>query len=174
MDKCEMILEALKNASNDTVVDLWNEYCNENNSMDDYIFDNGESFFEENFSDRVMDAVRSVQYGDYNVAHDYVCFNGYGNLESFNCADDENSPVDFDSLADWLIDNKDEDEIAGLYGVYRVVYHRHTSGRTILIGVSANENQSEQSQKNLPRFGQRQQGRKGADFELERATSIFI
>ena len=117
MEKREMILEALKNAANDTIVGWWNDYCIDNNDPDNQIFDNGESFFEENFSDRVMDAVRSVQYGDYNVANDYVCFNGYANLESFNCADDDNSPVDFDSLADWLIENKDEDELAELLDI---------------------------------------------------------
>jgi len=31
-----------------------------------------------------MGAVRAVQYGDYNINDDYVGFDGYGNLVSFN------------------------------------------------------------------------------------------
>lgn len=117
MEKREMILDGLKNADDSLIVGLWNEYCSECNCPDDTIFDNDEGFFENYFTGSVMSAVRSVQYGDYNVAHDYVRFNGCGNLESFYCADDDNSPVDFDSLADYLIENKDEDELADLLDI---------------------------------------------------------
>ena len=48
-------------------------------------------------------------YGSYNYPDDYFCFNGYGNLDSFNYWDDEKSPVDVDELADWLIENGDAD-----------------------------------------------------------------
>lgn len=117
MEKREMIVDGLQSAGDSLIVELWNEYCSECNCPDDTIFDNGESFFEENFSGSVFDAVRAVQYGDYNVAHDYVRFNGYANLESFNYADDDNSPVEIDSLADYLIENKDEDELADLLDI---------------------------------------------------------
>ena len=117
MDKREMILDGLKTLNNDSAVELWNEYCSECNCPDDTIFDNGESFFEEHFEGRVTEAVQAALAGDYNFSHDYVRFNGYANLESFNCADDDNSPVDFDSLADYLIENKDDDEIAELLDI---------------------------------------------------------
>lgn len=117
MDKREMIVDGLKNLDNASAVGLWNEYCSECNCPDDTILDNDDNFFEEHFEGRVTEAVRAALAGDYNFSHDYVRYNGYANLESFDCADDENSPVDFDSLADWLIENKDESEIAELLDI---------------------------------------------------------
>lgn len=43
--------------------------------------------------------------GDYNVHDDYVVFDGYANLQSFDWWDDNNSPVDEDTLVDWLMEN---------------------------------------------------------------------
>lgn len=47
-------------------------------------FPNDEDFFDIFFGQDVMGAVRAVQYGDYNINDDYVGFDGYGNLVSFN------------------------------------------------------------------------------------------
>ena len=59
------------------------------NSIDgslDYLeyWDNDEEFFNDFFYNNPTEAVRSAYYGDYNYCDDYVRFNGYGNLESFN------------------------------------------------------------------------------------------
>lgn len=48
------------------------------------VFENDEEFFKIFFKDNILEAVRSVCYGDYNYNDDYVKFNAYGNLESFN------------------------------------------------------------------------------------------
>ena len=47
-------------------------------------WDNDEEFFDTFFHNDPMEAVRSSYYGDYNYCDDYVRFNGYANLESFN------------------------------------------------------------------------------------------
>lgn len=47
-------------------------------------YPNDEDFFDTFFSHDVMSAVRAIQYGDYNINDDYVGFDGYGNLVSFN------------------------------------------------------------------------------------------
>lgn len=47
-------------------------------------YPNDEDFFDTFFSHDVMGAVRAIQYGDYNLNDDYVGFDGYGNLVSFN------------------------------------------------------------------------------------------
>ena len=47
-------------------------------------FDNDEEFFNTFFYNNPTEAVRSAYYGDYNYCDNYVRFNGYGNLESFN------------------------------------------------------------------------------------------
>ena len=53
-------------------------------------FDNDEDFFNDFFYNNPNEAVRSAYYGDYHYCDKYVCFNGYGNLESFNDYDLEN------------------------------------------------------------------------------------
>ena len=59
------------------------------NSIDDSLdyleyYENDEEFFNTFFYNNPSEAVRSSYYGDYNYCDDYVRFNGYGNLESFN------------------------------------------------------------------------------------------
>jgi hypothetical protein len=62
---------------------LHNEYCSENDYMDDYIYENDEDFLNEHFSSPDK-AVRAAIYGDYRYMDNYVVFNGYANLESFD------------------------------------------------------------------------------------------
>ena len=47
-------------------------------------WNNDDDFFNTFFYNNPTEAVRSAYYGDYNYCDDYVRFNGYGNLESFN------------------------------------------------------------------------------------------
>ena len=47
-------------------------------------YENDEEFFNTFFYNNPTEAVRSAYYGDYNYCDNYVRFNGYGNLESFN------------------------------------------------------------------------------------------
>ena len=47
-------------------------------------WNNDDDFFNTFFYNNPTEAVRSAYYGDYNYCDDYVRFNGYENLESFN------------------------------------------------------------------------------------------
>jgi hypothetical protein len=47
------------------------------------IMNNDEEFFEIYFDGKPMEAVRAAHYGNYNYTDEYVRFDGYGNLESF-------------------------------------------------------------------------------------------
>ena len=47
-------------------------------------YPNDEDFFNTFYSHDVAEAVRAALYGDYSFSDDYVGFNGYGNLVSFN------------------------------------------------------------------------------------------
>ena len=83
--------EEIKNYLLDHVheIDNMRSMISEINSIDgslDYLdyWDNDEEFFNTFFYNNPMEAVRSSYYGDYNYCDDYVRFNGYGNLESFN------------------------------------------------------------------------------------------
>lgn len=47
-------------------------------------YPNDEDFFNTFYSHDVAEAVRAALYGNYNFNDDYVGFDGYGNLVSFN------------------------------------------------------------------------------------------
>lgn len=108
MNKIECITEHIRNFwSNEDIIRAWNNYCSEE-CMEDYIHSNDEYFFEEMF-EKADDAVRAVCYGEYHYQDEYVVFNAYGNLDSFDYWKDENSPIDLDILAEYLVDNGDSD-----------------------------------------------------------------
>lgn len=51
------------------------------------VYENDEEFFETFFNNKPMEAVRAAQYGDYKFNHEYVTFDGYGNLQSYSWFD---------------------------------------------------------------------------------------
>ena len=93
----------IDNMLEEDIINYWNKYLKDN---DKYIYDNEESFFEDNFT-KSFDAVRAVIYGDYNLNEKYVIFNGQGNLDSFNYIADMHCPIDLDELAKSMYDNQD-------------------------------------------------------------------
>lgn len=104
----EKIMEFINRSMVDTeVITLWNECAESKCCYDDRVYDNDETFFNEMFR-TTYDAVRAATNGDYNVHDDYVVFDGYANLQSFDWLDDNNSPVDEDILVDWLMENPEK------------------------------------------------------------------
>ena len=96
--------EAVENIdldSNEGWLELHNNYCNENN-MDDYIHCFDDDFFTTYFNESPIEAARAASFGDLNWSHEYIIFNGYGNLESF---DDVRSNIDESLLINWLIES---------------------------------------------------------------------
>lgn len=47
-------------------------------------YENDEDFFNTFFADNPMEVARATFYGNYKYCDQYVRFNGYGNLESFD------------------------------------------------------------------------------------------
>lgn len=82
----------------------YSDYSAENGF--DSVYDNDEDSINMMF-DNTHDALRAAFYGDYNPSHTYFTFNGYGNLQSFEYLDSDNSPIDVIELAQWLI-NEDK------------------------------------------------------------------
>ncbi len=79
----DLILEnGLSDWDTSYLIGVFNNYLIESNRGDDYIYDNDEYFFDEFFTSP-MEAVRATFYGDYRYRDDYVQFNGYGNLNSY-------------------------------------------------------------------------------------------
>lgn len=117
----ERIIEAIENLSSDEAVSLWNEYCSEDNRMDDYIYSMNE--FDEIMGDmKPWDVARTCFYGDFCPAHDYFWFNGYANLESSDFPSmDDKSPFYAKEIAEWIVNNDDSlgnDEIQDILNEY--------------------------------------------------------
>ena len=48
------------------------------------VWENDDDFFNTFFGGDPMEVARSISFGDYNYNDEYVAFNGYGNLVSYN------------------------------------------------------------------------------------------
>jgi len=96
------VIEQLKQ-DDSLLLQAYSEYASNNGY--DSVYDNDDDSINMMFSDS-HDAIRSAFYGDYNPAHAYFTFNGYGNLQSFEYLDCDNSPIDIEELAQWIVDNE--------------------------------------------------------------------
>ena len=103
MELYDRIREELESWGTDELVEIWNDYCNERNYMDDYIeYNNPDEFMSGRTPSEVLE-----QIGDnYDIRDDYAVYTIYG-WESFNCTTDEHCPIDIDTLADWIVDDED-------------------------------------------------------------------
>lgn len=98
----ESVTEYLESLSNSDLVSIWNEFAREQRP-DDEIYFNDEEFFNVFFDGRIMDAIRAISYGEYDYSHEYVIFNGYANLETFN---DPTGNIDINELAEDILENE--------------------------------------------------------------------
>jgi hypothetical protein len=105
MKKLQNIIEQIKNLNCDELMQLNNYYCEENNYNDSNIFNNDEEFLKLFFEN---DVARAVSFGDFNYNHDYVKFNGYGNLKSFYSLDCDDLVETLETIAQFAIDNDDD------------------------------------------------------------------
>lgn len=94
------VIEKLKQ-DDSNLLQAYSEYVS-NNDYDSVYYNDDENINAVFFAD-THDALRSAFYGDYNPSHAYFTFNGYGNLQSFEYLDSDNSPIDISELAEWLI-----------------------------------------------------------------------
>ena len=79
------ILSQINEMNENQLVDLNNTYCQSAGYSDNEVYNNDEDFFS-TFYPNPGDGLKVAQaifYGDYNYSHEYVKFNGYGNLETF-------------------------------------------------------------------------------------------
>ena len=89
--------------TNDQIIAMHNEFCDKHGDPDDIICQMGE--FNEILSGTDADDItRMMYYGKFNPNDDYFCFDGRGNLASFNCYDDDESPIYLSELADYVIE----------------------------------------------------------------------
>lgn len=108
MSKKNSVIDYLRSADLDDLVNVWNVYCYGVDNYDEEIYPNDDATLDEMFPS-AYEFARSAKYGDYDFRHEYFTFNGYGNIVSFNYLDDDNCPIDLDVLAEWFIENGDSD-----------------------------------------------------------------
>ena len=89
--------------TNDQIIAIHNEFCDKHGDPDDIIFQMGEYSYICGDMD-VDDLARMQYYGEFNPNDDYFCFDGRGNLASFNSYDDDESPIYLSELADYVIE----------------------------------------------------------------------
>jgi hypothetical protein len=81
----KQIVHEINLMSHSDLINLNNLYASEIlGNFNDEIFYNEDEFFNTFFYENVIGAIQCVSYGDYRYSDNYVKFNGYGNLESFN------------------------------------------------------------------------------------------
>jgi hypothetical protein len=103
-EKRDLLLELLQSLNDDDKMRLHNEIMYELQYDDDEIFYNDDEFFNTYFENRVLEAVRSISYGDYTYTHEFIRFNGYGNLETFNSYNLDDYIL-YDEIIDYLLEN---------------------------------------------------------------------
>lgn len=98
------IREAVESMNDSDLVNAWNEVCDNENYMDDYIYSNDP---DELLSGRTPSEVLNDVAGDYSVNDEYAVWTVYG-LESFNYTSDSSCPIDIDMVVDYIIDNEED------------------------------------------------------------------
>lgn len=101
------LIEMIKDFDTHEIFELNNRFCDYANYFDDYIYINDEEFFDNYFTEKI-EIARAVQYGDYNIHHEYVKFNGYGNLETMDFLDSDNLPDIVENIADYVVENYED------------------------------------------------------------------
>lgn len=94
------VINAITDMDNDDTIAIYNEYASNNGY--ELIFDNDEQTLNDTFL-TPYDAIRQTNNKDYNDNDDYFTFNGYGHAVSFDYRLSDNSPIDIEELAQWLI-----------------------------------------------------------------------
>ena len=79
-----------------------------------YVYDNQDEDVINDILDtkNPIEILRMASSGEYNVGHDFVRFNGYGNLISSNCISD--LTFDYELMVDWIINHPEEAKDFGI------------------------------------------------------------
>lgn len=85
------------------IIAIHNEFCDKHGNPDDIIFQMGEYDYICGGMD-IDDLARMQYYGEFNPNDDYFCFDGRGNLASFDSYDDDESPIYLSELAEYVIE----------------------------------------------------------------------
>ena len=93
---------------NDDIMNLNNRIAEDLQFDWMYVYDNQDEDAINDILDtkNPIEILRMASSGEYNVGHDFVRFNGYGNLISSNCISD--LTFDYELMVDWIIKHPEE------------------------------------------------------------------
>ena len=103
----EQVIELINAMDSYDLVQLNNEYCQAANYLDSEIFANDEDFFETFFANDTLRAIQATQFGDYRYHDNWVTFNGYANLDSFNAVEDNLCEL-IPTMAEYIVENHED------------------------------------------------------------------
>ncbi len=103
----EQVINLINEMDSSELVQLNNEYCQSANYYDSEIYENDEDFFATFFANDTLRAIQATQFGDYRYHDNWVSFNGYGNLNSFNAVIDNLCEL-IPTMADYIIENYED------------------------------------------------------------------
>lgn len=92
--------------NNDNLIGLWNDFCADNNCNEDIIYHNSPEQMAEMFPESI-ELYKALKRGSVNISHYYFRLRNDA-VVTFTYLHDDNSPIDFRLLAEWL-DERDED-----------------------------------------------------------------
>ena len=104
------IIELINNMDQNELVQLNNLYCQSADIYDSEVFSNDEEFFAMFYPNEGdgLKVAQAVCYGDYNYSHDWVTFNGYGNLQSYGYFTTDNLCELVSTIAEYIEENADD------------------------------------------------------------------
>ena len=110
-----LVTDTINNMSDSELIDLWNEYCDNNRYYDDRI----EYFDEGVFNDLMAgktpyEIYQIIDNSDISFFDDYCRYNGY----ELNTFSDVYDSIDIDDLVEWVIEEEKDIcnfDIDGLY-----------------------------------------------------------
>lgn len=101
------IIDLINNMNQNELVELNNLYCQSADIYDGEIFSNDEEFFSM-FYPNAGDGLKVAQavfYGNYDYSHDWVTFDGYGNLQSYSHINTDNICELVGTIAEYIEEN---------------------------------------------------------------------
>lgn len=101
-NQLSQVIEQLKDLADWQLINIYTDYADENRYED--IHDLSQDTINDLF-ESAWDAVTKSNHDGFNENDSYFVFNGYGLMSSFTSLDSENSPIDVEELAQWVVDN---------------------------------------------------------------------
>ena len=101
IDLREQVQDYLNDMFGEDILSYWNEYCEDTNNCDDYIHELTDDFLNDNFGSPAD--LAQVISGEFYYHDDYVKYDNYGHLVSFDNVWDE---IYIDTyFVDWFLEN---------------------------------------------------------------------